>query len=187
MAFLYHKLTRRFLLILILLWSVFSFWSLNSTLLSQIAVSCIGLISLIFILLEVGSIFLVIFLSFTSSYSLFGLFSTRDLPTWLFMVAILVIFGYLFTYMEQKMGILGNQRLIYLVLFALVILEVFLALTYFQINPLSLSLIISVVCYLFIGFCFSVLAQRHEAKLSNYLVIAGVVIGAVLATSTWSI
>jgi hypothetical protein len=101
------------------------------------------------------------------------------------MIAILFIFGYLFVYTEQKIGILGNKRLIYLVLFSLIILEVFLVLSYFLINPLSQSIIIGAISYLFIGYCYTILAKHTDNRFSTYAMFTAGVIFLVIASSTW--
>lgn len=187
MAFLYNKTIRRFLLALILVWSLVSFWFLNPIELVRWAAGGFGLISFYLIWVEISPLFLLIFISFTASYALYGYFSRYNLPVWLIMIAIMLLFGYLFTFVEQKTGILGNKRLVYLFLFSLVILEVFLALSYFLINPLGQSLIIASVSYVFVGFCFSVLAKRPEEKLSAYFWIAIIAITAALFSSGWGI
>lgn len=101
------------------------------------------------------------------------------------MLAILCIFGYIFVYNEQKIGILGNRRLIYLVLFSLIILEVFLTLNFYLISPISKSLIISIVSYVFVGFCYTILAKHEDNKFSTYLIIASIAVAAILASSVW--
>ncbi|OQA04326.1 MAG: hypothetical protein BWY68_00398 [bacterium ADurb.Bin400] len=186
MAFLYHKFTRRLLITLVLFWSTFSFWSLNPLGFSRIIVAVLGVACLYFIWREMAAAFLLIFLSFTSAYALFGFFIQYNLPTWLVMLAVMVIFGFLFMYNEQKLGILGNKRLIYLVLFALIILEVFLMLTYFYINPINQSLIVATVSYLFSGFSLSILAKRSDIKLVSYVWIALAATLAILLSSNWS-
>lgn len=184
MAFLYHKFTRKILISLILFWGLANFWLINPLLVVTVAITAIGVLCLFYTWYEVSPIFILIYLAFTSSYAFYGLLFQYSAPLWLVMIAIMVIFGYLFTYTEQKIGILGNKRLIYLILFSLVILQVFLALSYFLINPLSQSLLIATVCYLFIGFSYTILAKRHDANLTSYLWLAGAVIIAVLLTST---
>lgn len=172
------------MLILIILWGLLSFWQLNHILAVNIAISVIAVMAIFFTLFEVAPLFLLIFLSFISSYALYGFLFQFSLPIWLIMVALLIIFGYIYLYVEQKIGILGNKRLIYLVLFCLITLEVFLSLSYFLINPLSKSLIIGVVSYLFVGFSYTVLA-KHESKLSTYLFVATLMGGIIFLTSSW--
>jgi predicted neutral ceramidase superfamily lipid hydrolase len=99
----------------------------------------------------------------------------------------MIIFGYVFVYTEQKIGILGNKRLMYLVLFSLIVLEVFFTLNYFLISPLSKSLIIATISYVFIGFCYTVLAKHTDNSIKTYLVIAGIMITIILSTSIWGI
>lgn len=187
MAFLYHKFTRKALLSLILILGVISFWLLTPYLLSCVLVSVAGVLGIIFIWYEIAPIYLLIFLAFTSAYAFYGLFFQYNLPTILIMISILVIFGYIFTYMEQRTGILGNRRLIYLLLFSIIVLEVFLALSYFLINPLNQSLVIAAICYIFSGFCFSVLAKQDDSDIRTYLLIGFSTIFVILLSSSWSV
>jgi len=187
MAFLYHKLSRRLLLALILVWSVATFWFIDPALIDRITVFGIGIVSLCCIIFELSPVFLLIFLSFTSAYSFYGLFFQYNIPTWLIMLAILVIFGYLFTYTEQKIGILGNKRLIYLLLFSIIILELFVVFSYFLINPLSQSLLIATMCYLFVGFSYTILAKRTDSSFLTYVLVAAIISFAILVSSPWSV
>jgi hypothetical protein len=141
--------------------------------------------TLIFILFEIAPIFLLISLSFLTSFALYSFMLSANLPIWLIMLAIFVIFAYLFTYTEQKIGILSNKRLIYLLLFSLIILESFLILSYFLIGPISQSLIISTICYLFIGFCYTILARHTDNKFATYVFFTILVITLIFISSGW--
>jgi hypothetical protein len=126
-----------------------------------------------------------ILLSFTSTYA-FSIFMFQlNIPLWLIMIGVIVIFGYLFTYTEQKIGILGNKRLIYLILFSLLILEAFLALSYFAISPINQSIIIASISYLFIGYCYTILAKHVDNNFLTYIIITTLAILLVFLTSTW--
>lgn len=185
MAFLYNKLSRIILLSLIIIWGAASFFFVSNDLAIQITVLVLALVSLGFTFFEIMPIFLLIFLSFTTAYSLYGFYFLFNFPLWLVMLAILCIFGYIFVYNEQKIGILGNRRLIYLVLFSLIVLEVFLTLNFYLVSPISKSLIISIVSYVFVGFCYTILAKHEDNKFSTYLIIASIAIAAILASSVW--
>ena len=150
-----------------------------------ILIILLSVFSIFFTLFEMAPIFLLIFLSFLTSFALYNFLFQFNLPVWLIMIAILVVFGYFFYYTEQKIGILGNKQFIYLVLFSLITLEVFFALNYFLISPLSKSLIISSISYLFIGFCYSVLAQHEDKKLRTYLLLAAIMILLIFISSIW--
>jgi len=186
MAFLYNKSIRKLILSILILWSVASFWFLNSSMPIKIAIVVISLACLICTWLESAPIFLLIFLSFTSSFALYGFLYQLNLPTWLIMIAILLIFGYLFTYTEQKIGILGNKRLTYLILFSLIILEVFLALSFFLISPLAQSMVIAIISYLFVGYCYTILARHQDNKFTTYLIISIIAVGVILVSSNWA-
>lgn len=186
MAFLHNQFLRRISLSLILAWGILAFILVSSNvLLELILISVMGIVCLIFIWMEISPIFILIFLSFTSSYAFYVFLNQLSLPIWLVMIAILVIFGFLFTYTEQKIGILGNKRLIYLVLFSIIILEVFLVLSYFLINPISQSLVIATTSYLFVGFCYTVLAKHTDNKFSTYALLTAIVIALIFLTSNW--
>lgn len=185
MAFLYNKINRRILLTLIISWGVISFWLVNQASFARILVSLLGLLCLVFVWTEIAPIFLLIFSSFSIAYALYSFLFQYNLPIWLVMLAILIIFGYLFVYTEQKLGILGDKRLIYLILFSLVTLEVFLALNYFLISPISKSLIIATVSYIFVGFCYTVLAKHTDNKFLTYVFVSTAVIAVIFMTSIW--
>lgn len=187
MAFLRNQILRKIILTIILVWGCLSYYLANSQ--NSIAVALIVFISVlgvISIIKETSAIFTLILLSFVSSYAFYTFFLQFDLPLWLLMISILVVFGYLFTYTEQKIGILSDKRLIYLILFSLVILEVFLVLSYFLVNPISQSLVIASVCYLFIGFCYTILAKHPDNSFTTYLVVTSFVIITIFLTSNWS-
>lgn len=168
-----------------MLWSVASFWLISPDLWTKILILALGVIGLFFTYFEVLPIYLLIFLSFSSAYALYGFYYQYALPLWLVMLAILLIFGYIFLYNEQKIGILGNQRLIYLVLFSLITLEIFLTLNFFLISPLSKSLIVATISYIYVGFCYVVLARHTDTKFGTYITIAALAIASILLSSIW--
>lgn len=166
------------------MWGLVYFWQLNQNSFTRMFIIGFGIIALILTLIETAPIFLLIYLSFTTAYAFYGFLFQYNLPIWLIMLGLLLVFGYVYLYVEQKIGILGNKRLIYLVLFCIINLEIFLSLSYYLINPLSKSLIISIISYLFVGFSYTILA-KHTGKLSTYVMIAILVITMVFISSPW--
>lgn len=186
MAFLYNKFARKLILALITFWSLVTFYYVNSGSWSLLVLMTLAaLLTLLFIWYEIASIAILIYLSFIVAYSFFVLLFQIGLPVWLVMLGVLIIFGYLFTYAEQKIGILGNKRLIYLLLFSILTLEVFLILTYFMISPINQSLVIATLSYLFIGFCYTVLAKHTDNKFSTYVTSSAIIIMLILLTANW--
>lgn len=186
MAFLYNHIARKTLLTVILAWGDFSFYLANSNNLVlffiMLAISALGLI---LIWNEVAPVFLLILLSFTSAYAFNTYLLQLNIPLYLIMIGILIVFGYLFTYTEQRIGILGDKRLIFLLLFAIIVLEVFLTLTYFLVNPIVQSLIITAVCYLFVGYCYTIIAKHTDNKFITYILLSGLAMAAILLTASW--
>jgi len=185
MAFLKSQITRKFLLTAILAWGVFAYAQNASNDLLLFSMIGISIFGLFVIWSELSPIFILILLSFTSGHALYSILYQMSLPLWFAMIGTLIIFSYLFTYVEQKIGILGDKRLIYLVLFALIILEVFLVLSYFLIDPTSQGLIISSVSYLFVGFCYTVLARHTDNNFVTYALITILAMTIVFLTSNW--
>lgn len=185
MAFLYNTLNRKILLTLILSWSLSSFFISEQQLFLVVIISLLSLVSLIFIWLEKSPVFLLVFNSFLCSFALYVAMFYLSFPFWLLLIAVLILFGFIFTYTEQKIGILGNQRLIYLLLFTIVIIEFFFALSYFLISPLNKSLIIAVISYLLIGYCYTILAKHDDNKFATYIIISVMAIILIMTTSNW--
>jgi len=186
MFFLHNSILRKLLLFLTLGWGVATFSAVNfSSLHLIILLLLVAIPGIIFIITESSPLYLLILLSFTTSYASYVFLFRYNLPVWLVMIAILIIFGFLFFYIEQKIGILGNRRLIYLVLFSLIQLEVFLVLSYFLIDPVSLSLVIASMSYLFLGFCYSILAKHEDKSFLTYLFISILTILVVFLFAQW--
>lgn len=185
MIYLFNKTANKILLETVLLLGIVYFWTSNSYLVTTFLITIMGLLAFILIILENAPIFILIYLSFLTSFSLYSFLFQFNLPVWVIMILILILFGYFFYYTEQKIGILGNKRLAYLILFSLIVLEVFFALNYFLISPLSKSLIISTIIYLLIGFCYTILAKHDDKRLKTYLIIATIMIGVVFTSSIW--
>jgi len=186
MSFFHNQTVRKILLTLILAWGFLTFYLQNSGVTTLIVlISIISLVGLVSIWRESSAIFILILMSFMVSYSFYIFLFQLALPVWIVMLAILLVFGYLFSYTEHRIGILGKKRTIYLVLFSLIVLEVFLVLSYFLINPISQSLIISAICYLFVGFCYTVLAKHTDNKFITYVIFTFISIVLVYLTSSW--
>lgn len=185
MTFLFSKSIRKIILSIIIIWGTYSFWLINQGAFDRVWITVFGTLALIFALFEISPFFLLMYSSFSISYALYGFLFQYGLPIWLIMIIIFIVFSYIFVYTEQKIGILGNQRLIYLLLFSMIILEVFLTLNYFLISPISKSLIIATVSYVFIGFCYTVLAKHTDNKITTYILIASGVVATILLTSIW--
>jgi len=187
MAFLHSTILRRVTLTFILLWGIAPFYYLNqdSAFLLWTFFLSAGIV-LYFIWYEVSAIFILIYLSFVTAYAFNVFLFQFSIPFYVAMIGILLVYGYLFTYMEQKIGILGNKRLIYLLLFSLIILQVFLITSFFLISPINQSLIIAVTSYLFVGYCYTILAKHSDNNFYHYVLFSALALFAIFTTADWS-
>ena len=185
LAFLKNKTLRSIILTILALWAIFSFWFLNSITFISVVISILGVVALYAIWMEVLILYLVSFLTFSCSYALYGFLFSFNLPLWVVMIAILLIFVYIFTYLEQKSDILGKNKYVYLFIFSLIVLEVFLFLSYFLISPINRSLIITLVVYVISGFTFWVLRKDDIKNFSNYIYLSVLVMMAILISAKW--
>lgn len=185
MAFLHSQKLRRFTLAVLLLWSSIFFWLLSISFAINIIVSILSLICLLLVYFESNAYFIIIYLSFISSYVLYGYMLVNNLPVWLIMIGVMLIFLYLFAYLEQKEGILRQEKTIYLLIFSLISLETFIFLGYFIISPINRSLVLSLIVYLVYGFCDAVFSKKNYRQIVPYLLVFIIVFATMLLTASW--
>lgn len=187
MAFLHNKSLRRATLILLTAWSAGSFWFFSQSLFINVVITFVAVTSLYLIWTELSPLFILIFLTFASSFALYGFLFFLNLPLWIIMILGLLVFGYLFTYFEQKVDVLKPEQLIYLALFALIIAETFIFISYYLISPLNRSLIIALVAYLLAGFCLSIIEKKDAKKFFIYLITFALVLLLIVTTAPFGI
>jgi hypothetical protein len=185
MAILKNKIMRQAVLTVLLGWSLLTFWLLGQGAVVNIIFSAIYATILILIWTEKLPLAIVISLSFSSAYALYGFLFYFNLPLWVILLAALIIYSYLFTYFEQKSSILGMERLVYLALFGLIITETFLFLSYFLISPVNRSLIVALVVYTIVGFVSTIIKSDEHNKFYAYGISAAFLILICLVTANW--
>jgi len=185
MAFLYSTKLRKITLTILLIWASVFFWFLSGQLVVNIIIVFASMMCLGAILSDQNTHYTTIYLSFLTAYVLYGYTSVNNLPTWLIMAGVLVIYLYLFANLEQKMEFITGQRLIYLFIFALLSLETFIFLSYFIISPINRSLILAMVVYTICGFCDSIISQKKPKLMLSYLLVFLIVFVTMLLTAAW--
>jgi len=103
------------------------------------------------------------------------------------MIFSILVYGYLFAYFEQKVDTLKPEQSIYLALFALIIAETFIFISYYLISPLNRSLIIALVAYLLAGFCLSIIEKKDIKTFFVYLSVFAVVLLLIVITAPFGI
>lgn len=186
MAFLYNTTLRRIALTLITVWSIGSFWFFNDINAINVIISIAGLFILYSIFMEVSELFILIFLSFTTTFAFYGFLFLFNLPIWLVMAGSLLIFIYLFAYFDQKRAYLKRERSIFIVLYGLILAETFLLSSYLLISPFNRSAIIMIVTYVITGFSIEIIGQKSFKNFLPYVyfMLAGFVL--LLGSAVWS-
>lgn len=187
MAVLYNSNLRKIILASILLWSGATFWFSETIPFLNWAIVIVGLLVLLLIYFERSPSTILIYLSFTSAFALYSFLYYFNLPLWVIMIGAFLIFGYLFLYTEQILAILGIERIIYLLIFNLIILELFIFLSYILIDPLNRSLIIGISSYLFLGYCIDYVDKDLPNRFLNFIYVFMVLLILILLTANWQI
>ena len=185
MAFLKNKILSKFVLSLLLFWAGAYFYLLNQYLYINIIVAFFVLIVLILIWFEIGFLFSIIFLSFLSTFVLYGYLFAYNLPLWLVMIGFFLVHSYLFFYLEQKSEIVANLKMIYLFLFSLLVLELFLFLSYFLISPLNRSFLIAALVYFISGFTSVIIAKKESSGIIPFVLIFSLLFVMILLSANW--
>lgn len=187
------RIVSRGILLLLVLWGSASFFLFKSPLPAEILVVAFALIAIYLILApeggpfgaEIGELFVLYFLSFINFYAFYGLLFTYNLPLYVVMFGIALVFGVSFLFLGQKF-VNKNFFYLYLLFFVIIILELFLALSFWLVNPLTRSLIMVISIYLLFGFWISISDQQFD-KISfrNYLVVSIIVLAMIILTVGW--
>jgi len=180
------QLTRSIILTIILLCGVVFIWSLNQNLFAKISLSFGSLTAIILLWMDVLWIATLIFSSFFISFSLFAIYFQLALPLWLIMILVLVIFGYFFLCFEKSLNLGAYRQRIYFIAGGLINLELFLGLNYFQISPLSKSMIMAAGNYFIAGY-FLQKTQKERSSVKPYICLLIVIVLLIFLTSIWGV
>lgn len=185
MSILNNKTLRKVVLTLILSWATFFFWLISPIQFINIVVLIISIICLLAVLFEKSAHFTVIYISFVTAYVLYGYILINNFPVWLMMIGILLVYLYLYSYLEQMFPMVGRERTIYLLIFSLVSVETFLFLGYFIISPINRSLILAATVYIIYGFLDSLISRKKVAAMVPYILVFSLVFVTMLLTASW--
>lgn len=176
---------RKCTLSILLIWATAFFWLLNPVPLVNILISIISLFCLVLIIFEKSSHFTVIYLSFITAYVLYGYMLVNNFPIWLIMIGILLIYLYLYAYLEQMAEMIIGEKPIYLMVFSLISVETFFFLGYYVISPINRSLILSAGVYIIYGFLDSIVAKKSAKAMMSYILVFLFVFATMLITASW--
>lgn len=185
MHLLANKNLRKFILSVILTWATLFFWLLSPVQTVNILVTVISVLCFLAVLFEKNSHFIVIYLSFISAYVLYGYVLVNNFPFWLMMIGILLIYLYLYGYLEQMIELISGEKVIYWLIFSLISVETFLFLGYYIISPINRSLILSATVYMIFGFLDSLYGKKNPRAMMPYILVFSLIFVTMLLTASW--
>jgi hypothetical protein len=122
----------------------------------------------------------ILFLVYTGSYFLYQLLFSKSWPIYIILLALFAILWLIFPLFHIK-----SSHGLYFFLFVLVLFEVFVALSYWLVNPISRSLIMATTAYLYGGWLTSL--DMKKTDLNRYFIFAILSFVIILFTMRWGI
>lgn len=179
------RILSRGTLLLLVFWGLASFFLFNSPLPAEILVVVFALASIYFIFVGHGELFLLYFINFVNFYAFYGLLFTYNLPLYLIMIGLVLVSGSSFLFLGR--GIINDKDFyLYWLLFVILLLELFLALSFWLVNPLTRGLILIVFIYIMFGFWTSINNEKiDKIFFRNYLIVAAIILLIIFTTVGW--
>ena len=147
-----ENLVAKSVLSFLVLWGVASFFIFPTVPFFEWAFLVVSLISIYLIFRQQAEYFVLINIIISSTYFFYGIESAFGLSLWLILLGLVLFLGATFWFLGQRLIKSENNFLLILVFFLLSMLEIYLSLSFWLINPLTKSLIIGIFAYLFAGF-----------------------------------
>lgn len=146
----------------------------------RIIVCLLALVSIYLIWKQDYATLPILYLVYTGCYFLYQLLFSKSWPIYSILLVLFAILWLIFPLFHIK----ANHGL-YFFLFVLVLFEVFIALSYWLVNPISRSLIMAISAYLFGGWLTSL--EFKKTDLNRYFVFAALSFIVVSLTMRWGI
>ncbi len=146
---------------------------------TRVLVIVLGLVSIYLIFTRSFPNLPILFLVFTGCYFLYEQFFAHSWPIYLILTFFFVILWLIFPIFHIKIN-----HGIYFFLFVLTLFEVFVALSYWLVNPMTRSMIMAITAYLFGGWLLN-LENKDNKLMNGYYFYALVAFLTILLTSHW--
>ena len=176
----------RAVLLMLIIWGSASFFLFVTLPVVQWSVAAFGALAAVLTFFDLGEVFLLLFINFTNFYAFYGVLFTYNLHPAIVMVGLSLVCGASFFILGRKLIGEKNNPVLTLVFFVLFVLELYLTLTFWLINPLSRSFIATIFVYLFLGFLISIKGEIFNQKnFRLYLLVAVAILLILLFTTSW--
>jgi len=173
------------LMILILLGAA-SFFMFQTIMAFQWIFAFSSILAIIFYLKNSSSFFVIIVVSFSLSYLIFGLASTFGLPLWALFISLAGLLSLIIYLVYSQLQINISNFNSILLFYLIITSEIILALSFWLVNPLTKSLILSIFSYLFSGY---LLNESNNDNIfidnRNYIYVALIIFILLLFTVSW--
>lgn len=181
-----ENLIGKILLVFLILWGAASFFIFQTLPAFEWAFLAVSLIATYFTLRQRAEYFILTTIIFSGSYLFYGIESTYGLPLWLVLIGLIVVFGAAFWFLGQRLVASRENFLLVLTFFLISILELYLTLSFWLINPLTKSLIMSVFSYIFVGYISNISENENvDRKFFAYVYTAIIVLSILVFTVSW--
>ena len=179
------KNMRKIISTLLLIWSTVFFCLMSPVAAVNVAIILISVVLFLLVFFNRSNIILVLYLNFISSYVLFGYILLGNVPVWLVMIGVLAINIYLNCDLISNNNLDENARKIYLVVYSLLIIEVFLFMGYFILSPANRSLILTLCLYLIYGYNEEVINKVTYSGFYRYIVVFFLIFVTIVLSASW--
>lgn len=180
------NLAAKIILSFLVLWGAASFFVFPNLLIFEWGFLVVSLVSVYLIIKQQAEYFVLITIIISSAYFFYGVESAFGLPLWTILLGLILFLGATFWCLSRKLVKSENNFLLILIFFLLSMLEIYLALSYWLINPLTKSLIAGVFAYLFAGFLANVSDENIiDGKFMIYIYIAIFTLLILVFTVSW--
>ncbi|MCX6810762.1 MAG: hypothetical protein NTY30_03475 [Candidatus Berkelbacteria bacterium] len=180
------NLTAKIVLSFLVLWGVASFFIFPTLPIFQWAMLLIALFTLYFTLTESSGYFVLILITFSSTYFFYGLQFAYGFPLWAILIGLGFFLVLTFWFLGRQLIANNGNFLLVLTFFLISILEIYLALSFWLINPLTKSLMMGIFSYLFAGYLSNISdTDTINNKFSIYLYIAIFTLLILVFTVSW--
>ena len=177
-------ISSKIFLALLILAGAASFFIFPTLPIVQWLVVVISFVSVLLLLLDYSPEFVFIVTNFITVYAIYGVLFTYGFPLWVVILAVAMLSAVCSIIIPSVIS--NENKLLYAVYYALVISEIYLALSFWLVNPLARSLIVAVFAYLFVGFNKSQIKEHFDKKnFLTYLYVSLFSILLMLSTVTW--
>jgi len=174
------------ILIFLILWGSASFFVFPTAPVAQWSMLIVSLIAIYLTIVSSSEYFVLLYITISNSYLLYGLLFTYGFPLWIIMVGLVIFLGSGFWLLGRKMVSEKTNFSLILILFLLSMLEIYLALSFWLINPLTRSTVLATVAYIFYGYLASTSSDVFVTRrFYAYLYVAAAVFLVLILTVSW--